>query len=237
LEDSRLVVRFHDPRRRRVAALAAVAVALLMAFALFEFGQRVGGRSLLQSDQARAALAAEVARLEAETQSLQEALARAQTRLEVDGEAHEQLRDSLAASEARVAALHEELQFYRRIVVPPEGRSGLRVRGFEVVPGAAPRDYRLRLLVVQNPQRSGRAEGRLELRLAGRMAGEEASLALDSLGAAPQPYEFLYFQDLEFEVTLPEGFAPESAEVTLHPEGRSTRVIEASFPWTVQNQD
>lgn len=210
--------------------------ALLVAFALFELGQRVGGRSLLESDRAREALAVEVARLETEKQSLQEALARARTRLEVDGEAHEQLRESLAASESEVAALDEELQFYRRIVVPPEGRSGVRVRSFEVLPGEAPRDYNLRLLVVQNPQRSGRAEGRLELRLEGRMNGEDTSLALEALGATPQPYEFLYFQDLEIDVTLPERFEPESATVTLHPEGRNARVIEAGFPWQVRGR-
>lgn len=237
MQDHRPVVRLQSPRRRRSAALFAAGVVLLLGFGLFEFGQRLGGRSLLESDRARAALAADVARLEAEKLALQEQLARAQTRLEVDQEAHEQLRESLASSESRLAALDEELQFYRRIVVPPEGRSGLRVRSFEVRPGDAPRDYRLSLLVVQNPQRSGRAEGRLELRLQGRMAGEEASLALAALGAAPQAYEFLYFQDLEFEVTLPEGFAPESADVTLHPEGRSASVVEAGFPWVVQDQD
>lgn len=233
MEEQRLVVRLHDPRRlRKLLALVAV-VALVAGVGLFRWGHYAGGGAGSRAEQRVAELSAETARLEGEVGELRDQLARAQTTLEVDRQALDQLKASLAESEARVAALNEELQFYRRIVVPPEGRTGLRVQTFEIVPGDLDRSYRLRLLLVQNPQRSGRASGTVDANLYGTLDGAEASLALPQLAADPVPYEFLYFQDVELEVILPAGFVPETAEISLRP-GRRGRTIVNSFPWEPQ---
>ena len=234
MDEQRLVVRLHDPRRLRLLLAVLALVAMLVGFGLFQWGQFAAGGAGSRAAARVAELTAAVARLEAETRSLQEALARAETSLEVDREAQVHLKEALAASESRVAALQEELQFYRRIVVPAEGRTGLRVQTFEVVDGPLEHSYRLRLLLVQNPQRSGRASGRVELALHGLLEGEEASLALEQLAAEPQPYEFLYFQDVDLDIIIPEGFVPQSAEISLQPSGRSGRPVTASFPWDIQ---
>lgn len=231
MDPQRLVVRLHDPRRFRIVVVAAVVLALLLCFGLYELGQRAGGHSVFKSDQRRQALRAEVARLQAENQQLKDELARVLTSMEVDREAQARIKDSLAASETRVVELSEELEFYRRIVAPQEGRAGLRVQAFEVLPGDMANAYRLKMLLVQSPQRSGRAQGQLELSLRGTLNGEEASLAMDQFAAEPRPFEFLYFQDMDIEVILPEGFVPESADIELRYGQRNARVVSASFPW------
>jgi len=231
LDAQRLVVRLHDPRRFRIVVAAAVALALLLCFGLYELGQRAGGHSVFRSDQRRQELRTEVARLAAENQQLKDELARVRTTLEVDRETQARITDSLASSEARVAELNEELEFYRRIVSPQEGRAGLRVQAFEVTRGDMANAYRLKLLLVQSPQRSGRAQGQLDLSLRGTLDGEEASLTLEQVAAEPRAFEFLYFQDVDIEVILPEGFVPESAEVELRHGQRKNRVVAASFPW------
>jgi septal ring factor EnvC (AmiA/AmiB activator) len=231
LDPQRLVVRLHDPRRFRIVVAAAVLLALLLCFGLYELGQRAGGHSVFKSDQRRQALRAEVAQLQAENQALKDELARVRTSVEVDREAQARITDSLAASEARVAELNEELEFYRRIVSPQEGQAGLRVQAFEVIPGDMANAYRLKLLLVQSPQRSGRAQGQLDLSLRGTLDGQEASLALEQVAAEPRSFEFLYFQDVDIEVILPEGFVPESVDVELRSGQRNARVVSAAFPW------
>ena len=231
MDEQRLVVRLHDPRRLRLLLAALALLALLAGFALFQLGQSTGVAAGSRTEDRVAELAASVARLEGEARALREELARAQTSLEVDREAQAHLQEALADSESRVAALNEELQFYRRIVVPSEGHMGLRVQTFEVVDGPLEHSYRLRLLLVQNPQRSGRASGRVAVALRGLLDGEEASLALEQLAAEPQPYEFLYFQDVDLDIIIPEGFVPQTAEISLQPSGRSRRPVTASFPW------
>lgn len=234
MDEQRLVVRLHDPRRLRLLLAAFAVVALLAGFGLFKWGEFAAGGAGSRAAARVAELGAAVARLEAETRTLQEELARARTTLEVDREAQAHLQAALAESESRVAALNEELQFYRRIVVPSEGRTGLRVQTFEVVDGQLEHSYRLRLLLVQNPRRSGRASGRVEVALHGQLNGTEASLALEQLAAEPQAYEFLYFQDVDLEIIIPEGFVPQTAEISLRPSGRNTRTVTASFPWDAQ---
>lgn len=231
MDPQRLVVRLHDPRRFRIVVAAAVVLALLLCFGLYELGQRAGGHSVFKGDQRRQALRAEVARLAAENQQLKDELARVLTSMEVDREAQARITDSLAASETRVVELKEELEFYRRIVAPQEGRAGLRVQAFEVLPGDMANAYRLKMLLVQSPQRSGRAQGQLELSLHGTLNGAEASLTMDQIAAEPRPFEFLYFQDVDIEVILPEGFVPESADIELRSGQRNARVVSASFTW------
>lgn len=169
MDEQRLVVRLHDPRRFRVVLLAGVALVLLLCFGLFELGQRVGGYSSFRSDDRRQALRAEAKQLRLESQQLKDTIARLQTSLEVDREAQLRLTATLAESEARIAELHEELEFYRRIVAPPDGQTGLRVQTFEVLGNGVDNGYRLRLLLVQSPQRSGRAQGQVDLSLRGTL--------------------------------------------------------------------
>jgi septal ring factor EnvC (AmiA/AmiB activator) len=231
LEERRHVVRLHDPRRERLVMVVAGILLLVLAVGLFELGQRVGGHSSFRVDQKRQALRAEVKRLTAEGAELRDELARVRTSLEIDREAHARLQESLTESEVRVAELNEELEFYRRIVAPQDGQAGLRVQTFEVVRGGLPDGYRLRFLLVQNPQRSGRAQGQLHVSLHGTRRGDEITLQLQELAAEPQPFEFLYFQDIEVEIILPEGFEPRSADVELRPGQGRARRFEASYPW------
>ena len=240
MDRQRLVVRLHDPRRLRIVVVAGVVLVLLFCFGLFELGQRMGGYSSFRSDERREALKIEVAELKAEREALKAELARVLTSIDVDREAQLRLTETLAEREARVAELNEELGFYRRIVSPSDGQAGLRVQGFEVMDGnngsdgsngAIANSYRLRLLLVQSPQRSGRAQGEVDLSLRGTLRGETVSLTLQELAAEPQEYEFLYFQDVDVDVILPEGFEPETAEIELRPGQRNARAIAASFPW------
>jgi hypothetical protein len=240
LDRQRLVVRLHDPRRLRIVVAAGAVLVLLFCVGLFELGQRMGGYSSFRSDERRQALKSEVTELRAEREALKAELARVLTSIEVDREAQLRLTETLAEREARVAELNEELGFYRRIVSPSDGQAGLRVQGFEVIDGnnggngsngQIANSYRLRLLLVQSPQRSGRAQGEVDLSLRGTLRGEAVSLTLQELAAEPQAFEFLYFQDVDVDVMLPEGFEPETAEIELRPGKDSARAIAASFPW------
>ena len=47
-------------------------------------------------------------------------------------------------------------------------------------------------------------------------------------------YAFRYFQILEREVTLPEGFRPERIDIRLRPARRGADDIEVSFPWRLE---
>jgi hypothetical protein len=231
LDQQRVVVKLHDPRRKRIVVGVGVLLAVLFCAGVFELGQRMGGYSSLSSGRERDRLAAELSRLDAENQALKDQLARLETTLEVDRQEQAQLKAGLADSEGLVAELNEELAFYRRIMAPADGQHGLRVQAFEVSANGGEHHYRLRLVLVHSGQRASKIQGEVDLSLRGMLNGREASLSLQELAGQPHPFEFRYFQDVDLEVVLPAGFEPEMAMVELRPSGRNANVVATSFPW------
>ncbi len=231
MDSPRLVVRKHDPRRWRVAAAAAVILLVVLALGLFELGRRAGGYSMLAAARESAGLRDRIEALEQENAGLKAEIARLETTLEVDLEALRQLRGSLEETESQVAELNEELAFYRRIMAPSKGEDGLRIQAFEVAPSDSADRYRVKLVLVQARQRDARTRGELAVELKGQRNGEETRLSLQDLAADAQSFDFRYFQDIDFEVKLPQDFTPDSAQVVLTPRGRGEAPVSASFPW------
>ncbi|MEJ2515000.1 MAG: hypothetical protein P8080_03665 [Gammaproteobacteria bacterium] len=231
MDGPKLVVRQHDPTRWRLAAAAAVILLLLLAFGLFELGRQAGGYSMLAAARESRELQDRITALEQENGNLKAEIARLETTLEVDLEAQRQLRSSLEETESQVAELNEELAFYRRIMAPSKGEGGLRIQGFEVAPAEAAGRYRVKLVLVQARQRDDRTSGELAVEIKGQRNGEDTRLSLQDLAADAQTFDFRYFQDIDFEVQLPQDFTPDSAQVVLTPRGRGEAPVSASFPW------
>ncbi len=47
-------------------------------------------------------------------------------------------------------------------------------------------------------------------------------------------FSFRYFQNLEADLVLPEGFAPQRVIVKLTPKGKAVKAVEESFAWRVK---
>lgn len=231
MEPQRLVVRLHDPRRLRLVVGIGIVLALLFCVGLFELGQRTGGYSSFAAARERDVMESEIASLDSENRRLKEEIAQLQTTLEVDRQAQLLLKEGLAGNESLVAELNEELAFYRRIMAPADGEAGLRIQAFEVTDHSEANSYRLKLVLVQSPQRGGKAKGQVDLSLKGVLDGRDRDLSLQELSAEPLQFEFLYFQELDLDVTLPEGFKPATAFIELRPVRRNASAVAASFPW------
>ncbi len=69
--------------------------------------------------------------------------------------------------------------------------------------------------------------------LRGTEAGRPAHHSVGELLGRPKaalPFSFRYFQTIEQEVTLPEGFEPFEAEVQVR-SGKLRSPVEQTFPW------
>lgn len=233
----RLVVRYHAPWRGRALTIGAIVALLLLLVGMFEFGRYRSGYSKLAEMQHRSELAATIDKLEKENEQLRQAVAAAELARDVDRQAYADVEKNLADLQAQVLKHREELTFYRGIVSPEDGIGGLRIQRFQVVPGAAEHHYRLRLVLVQSMRQDAVVSGSVGIQIEGVRDNKPVQLALNDTVGEPRPdaqlpFRFRYFQNIEQDIMLPEGFEPRAVNVEVRTAKLSP--MRESYPWQVQ---
>jgi uncharacterized protein DUF6776 len=237
MRTGQFIVRHQPSWRRRALAAAAALGALVLLYVMYEWGRFEGGYSKFAEIQRRRELVAKIESLEQENEKLRAAAAAARLAREVDDKAYADVEKTLADLQALVLKQREELTFYRGIVSPEDGIGGLRVQRFQVLPGTAERQYRLRLVLVQSMRQDAVVSGSVDIQIEGTRGERPEQLRLPALGVTTRadgqlPFQFRYFQNLEQDLVLPAGFEPRAVTV----EVRSTRLqpVRESYPWQVQ---
>ncbi|MBK6509073.1 MAG: hypothetical protein IPG06_06105 [Haliea sp.] len=162
------------------------------------------------------------------------------TRHDVDRRALELLRSEMAAEKERTADLEEGLSFYRNMVVSEDTGSGLSVRKPELVPAEGTGRFRYRFFIQQREREYEIVEGTLAVSVSGSSAGKDVSIPLAELStdfdAQASTLHFRYFQAIEGELALPQGFEPQG--ITLVAKATKPRKSEAKkqFPWELQER-
>jgi hypothetical protein len=237
MRTGQLVVRYHSSWRRRAALIGAGFCALALLYLMYEWGRFEGGYSKFAEVQRRRELTAQIEALERDKEKLRAQVAAAELARDVDHKAYADVEKDLADLQAQVLKAREELTFYRGIVSPEDGIGGLRIQRFQVLPGAADQHYRLRLVLVQSMRQDTVVSGAVSVQIEGVRGNRPVELPLAQAGGKTRadglvPFQFRYFQNLEQDIVLPEGFEPRAVTV----EVRSSRLapVRESHPWQVQ---
>lgn len=216
---------------------AALAIGIGMIWAAFELGQFRAGFNRLDAQTRESELSRELTQREAAIEKLREQIALLETDARIKQQSYLQLETELQSLQARVQSQAEDIAFYQRVVAVDE-KEGLRVQDLQVSRGPEGGAYVLRLVLAQALRNDRRISGSLDLELEGRQDGAPSSLALTDLTTDSQgrlDFSFRYFQNLESELRVPEGFIPERVKVTLKPKGKKGKPVEQSFAWLLQS--
>lgn len=237
MRTGQLVVRYHSSWRRRAVLIGAALGGLVLLYAIYEWGRFEGGYSKFSEVQRRRELKAQIDALQGENEKLRAQIAAAELAREVEGKSYADVKNDLADLQAQVLKAREELTFYRGIVSPEDGIGGLRIQRFEVLRGAAENQYRLRLVLQQSLRQDAVVSGAVSIAIDGVRENRPVTLSLAQVGGKTRadglaPFQFRYFQNLEQDVVLPEGFEPRAVNV----EVRSSRLapVRESYSWQVQ---
>ena len=237
MRDARLLVVPASPLRRLALVVSALAFLGGLGVLLYEAGRFQAGYSLLDAQAERRDLNGEISGLQATNEVLRRRIAVLETSKDVDQEAYSQVEVNLGELQARIQSQEEELAFYRGIVSPADGVAGLRIQEFELLSTSSGNAYVMRLVLIQAIKHDRRISGVVRLSVHGEQAGEDTSLALPELAAddenAELAYSFRYFQDLERQLVLPEGFLPERVDLEIRPQRRGSKPLIRSFDWPV----
>lgn len=233
----------HRPLRR-LMALCVWLIATLLAVAITYFYVEL--RSISPSE-------AEVMRNNQQqlTQQLNEArqqLTQAQMNAEVDRKSTEELRQQLLVRREQIAQLERDIAVYKmmssRVSRNPLGIGfgSFSIKRFD---GADSNSYHIKLVVQKLAEGDTEFAGSLESTLVGKQEGVERKIPLFNLATAAEgveplgekiPIQFKYFQNIETDLRLPDGFEPMHLELHLVSDSRnSPLVVEQQLEWVQPN--
>lgn len=232
-----LVIRKEHPWLRRLWWGLGIALVPFAFYVTYELGRFDGGYDRLSAGQELREQVVASERLEKANAELRGKLAELETGLVSQQQEREELTRTVSELQTQVASQKQDLQFYRGIVSQTVGAPNVKVQRFQIVSGSAARRYKLRLVLVQARTESV-ASGTVALAVEGSERGKAVTYNLARLTAdarAQVPFSFRYFQDLDQEIVLPEGFQPARVNVEVRASGRASSPATHSFNWAVQS--
>lgn len=231
-----LVVRPHRPWRLWLLLALLPLILAAVAKGALEYGREQAGLDMDGLEQRNGELLGRLDALETENRKLREQTVTLERAAQVDRGAYDEVRGDLDTLQGVIADLTEELAFYRSIVSPDDVQPGLRVQELLITPGGE-RLFRYRLVLTQVLNHDRRAEGWVDLTVEGFEEGEAERYSFDELGGERRPrFGFKYFQNVEGDIRLPEGFSPTRVVVEVTPTGGGSKKKRAksfsrTFDW------
>lgn len=154
---------------------------------------------------------------------------------EVDRRSTEGLRQNLVDLRNQIATLQEEVAFYKGIMAPSTRKQDLRIQKLDIEPTLEARRYRYKVVITQVGTNQRFVSGLAGVTIVGVLNGAQKVYGLRDVSDDVQDYgikyRFRYFQEIEGDLVLPEGFIAESVEVVLQTNGSKANRVEQSFPW------
>ena len=138
---------------------------------------------------------------------------------------------SLDSLHAELQQMEQELEFYRRIVSPGEGKGELQIERFRMSSG--PEGDRFSLTLFQGIGRHAKISAVAMLRFVGTLNGEKRVLSLKDVDAEKRKrlkFSFRYFQTVSDALHFPHDF--ELQTVTVSAEAQTKRRSKLSESWT-----
>jgi hypothetical protein len=113
--------------------------------------------------------------------------------------------------------LRTQLAFYQQVMAPELKEQGFLIDGFNIEPALSDNSYRFELVLMQQNKTKNTLKGNLKVTLIGSENGKAKQYTIDSMLSDQEQksltFSFKYFQVIDGEMRLPEGFQPEQVSV------------------------
>ncbi len=235
------------PYRPWIRSLVVIGVLALLAVSVtgsFWYGQRQGQAVQADAVAERDLLKTQLAMKVEEADNYRQEVANLKLGAQVDRKASEGVRGEVIELKTEIAALQEDISFYRSLMAPTGNKRGLSIGSLNVISTGAARQYEYKLVVQQLATRHTMLNGNLSFTIVGRQKlseeqGEQlVTLSLkdvsDNVSYENIKLRFKYFQTIEGRLNLPESFEPERIELIARSTGKDAVVVEKKFGWLVQ---
>lgn len=225
----------HGTGRTWLVRAVVVALIIVSGYLVFEFGRIEAGYDIIEAGNSSQAYEQHIDQLDGEISVLKQEVAILETNITVDHESYKEVEANLTTLQIKIQEQRDAIAFYRGIISPTDGNSGLRVQDLKLTRGKAEREFNVRLVLVQAMKHDRKVSGDVNLTIVGDQNGIETTYVFAQLipndADKAWVYSFRYFQDFDRLLVLPDGFTPERITVEVRSRTRSISSIEESFAW------
>ena len=183
-------------------------------------------------------LSAQLTDLRQENEALKRQIAILDRSSAVDQQTGAELQETLTALRQRVAQLEEDVLFYRQVVEEETEETGLVIGQLDIDATRSPDRYRYKLVMrQQDADGDTYLTGHVNINLVGQLQDQQVILPLRDLSEFEDELDirlrFKYFQNIEGELALPEGFQPDRIQIAAVATEPVSKRINEDFGWVV----
>lgn len=236
---SHLIIKKHPLWLRNSIRAAVVILVVAGAWGTYRYGHLQAYQDESTHQQTIERLEQNRLELEADITRLREEKAILERSSKVEQEAYRQLNVTMGKLQNQLLALEEKNAFYRGIVSPGSARQGLKIDSFVITSGSGANSYHYKLVLTQVLNNDYVARGTVALMIEGVAEGEARKLEWKELAAdikQQSRFRFRYFQNMEGDILLPEGFKPTGVTITVQPKGKKYQKLEKSLDWSLSEK-
>jgi len=229
-----LVVKAHRPWKTRLIWVLGIIALLIAGWSAFDYGRYSAKFDSADARRSEDSFIEIRDALSTEIETLREEKAVLKRAAQIEKKAYNELYTTLKALQSEILELKEELAFYRGIVSPRDASRGLRLQKFTFVENGNSRSYRYKVVLSQVLKNDRVARGKVQLVFEG-LHGQQAKVLklrdVTEKRIKELNYKFKYFQNIEGNIEIPDGFVAARIILRIFPRGRRQDMIEKTFDW------
>lgn len=237
-KQEKMIVVPHRPARRALYATVFILAAAASAIGGFMYGYY---ETILTQETTLASteeLSSELAVMQVENSELQRQVAILDRSSVMDQRATEEVQSTISTLREQVAQLEQDIVYYRQVVSDETQDTGLTIANLDINAMQDPNRFRYKLeLRQQDADGDTFLLGHVNINLIGDQGGEQVILALRDLSEEQDELDirlrFKYFQNIEGQLALPEGFVAQRVQVAAVSVEPVDKSIDQDFAWVV----
>lgn len=232
MKSGSLVVKHNSTWQGGLIRVVLVVLTALIVGGSYYLGQYRAGFNKLDAREVKSKLEQSIATLQGDKNSLRDRIALLVQSAQVDKKAYLQVQDDLKQLQQENLELREEVSFFRGVVAPKEGSTGIQVESFHVEKLNDGRLHHYKFVLTQVMKGKKTTSGVVSFDLVGIKNGKPIRYSMRYISTTKESrirFKFRYFQKFDGDLQLPEGFKPQKVKVEVHPDRR--KVVEFEFDW------
>ena len=223
----------HRPLYKSMIFLAFLLALGAFSFFTYQFGKNQGLALRVEVVRERDQISQQLSKSTALIAEMRQEIADLTVGGQIDDRATEEVRLTIEELQDQIAQLNEEISFYKGVMLPNVANKGLRIERLDVSSNA-PGRVKYSLLLTQIVDKHDYVQGDVEISLLGQAGDQEKSFLLSELDQEKQDaikFRFRYFQNINGELMLPDGFLPREVMIVAKSSGSHAQRLEKRFDW------